>query len=79
MPKQPSKKSRSNRVDITTVDAVPSNEGNAILDAKFEALLVRMQTPEARRGMEAAFDSSSVELGRAARNAWRRKTSMKRP
>jgi hypothetical protein len=34
--------------------------------AQFDALLLHMQTSEARKGMEAAFNASPVELGRAA-------------
>ena len=36
------------------------------LDAEFDALLERMQTPKARKGVEAAFKASPAELGRAA-------------
>jgi len=36
------------------------------LREEFDALLARMQTPEARSGMKAAFDATPVELGRAA-------------
>ncbi|MEK6300457.1 MAG: cell division protein FtsZ [Acidobacteriota bacterium] len=42
------------------------------LHAKFDTLLARMQTPEAKRGAKAAFDLSSDELGRFAREASRR-------
>ena len=41
------------------------------LSAKFDALLERMQAPRARKGMEAAFSASPVELGRAAVEAAR--------
>ena len=41
------------------------------LSAKFDILLQRMQTPQARRGMEAAFNASPAELGRAAVEAAR--------
>ena len=41
------------------------------LSAKFDALLERMQAPRARKGMEAAFNASPVELGRAAVEAAR--------
>lgn len=34
--------------------------------AQYDALLSHMQTPEARKGMKAAFDASPLELGRAA-------------
>jgi prevent-host-death family protein len=41
------------------------------LSARFEGLLERMQTPAARRGMQAAFDASPAELGRVAAEAAR--------
>src|SRR6478736_6545369 len=36
------------------------------LDAEFDALLERMQTPKAKKGVEAAFRASGAELGRAS-------------
>lgn len=36
------------------------------LSAEFDGLLARMQTPEARKGVEAAFNASPAELGRTA-------------
>jgi len=36
------------------------------LRGEFDALLARMQTPEARAGMKAAFDATPVQLGKAA-------------
>ena len=36
------------------------------LTAEFDTLLARMQTPAAAKGMEAAFNASPAELGRAA-------------
>ena len=36
------------------------------LSTEFDALLVRMQTPKARKGMKSAFNASSARLGRAA-------------
>ena len=36
------------------------------LREEFDALLARMQTPEARSGMQAAFDATPVQLGKAA-------------
>jgi antitoxin Phd len=45
----------------------------ATLASEFDALLERMQTPESRRGMKAAFDASPEELGRAALAASRRR------
>jgi antitoxin Phd len=36
------------------------------LDAEFDALLERMQSPKAKKGVAAAFSASPAELGRAA-------------
>lgn len=36
------------------------------LNAEFDELLTRMQTPQARKGVEAAFNASPDELGSAA-------------
>ena len=36
------------------------------LSTQFDGLLARMQTPKARRGMAAAFNTSPSKLGRAA-------------
>jgi antitoxin Phd len=36
------------------------------LDAEFDALLARMQSPKAKKGVEAAFRASGAELGKAA-------------
>ena len=41
----------------------------AELDAEFDALLERMQTPKAKKGVEAAFKASPAQLGRAAARA----------
>jgi hypothetical protein len=41
----------------------------ATLDREFDALLARMQTPKARRGMKKAFAASSEMLGQAAARA----------
>lgn len=43
------------------------------LGAKFDGLLERMQTPAARKGMEAAFNATPAALGRAAARAARRR------
>lgn len=43
------------------------------LSSKFDGLLDRMQTPAARKGMEAAFHASPEALGRAAVKAARRR------
>ncbi len=43
------------------------------LSTKFESLLQRLQTPAARKRMEAAFNATPAALGRAAVNAARRR------
>lgn len=43
------------------------------LSGEFDALLARMQTPEARSGMQAAFEASPKQLGRAAVAAARKR------
>jgi len=43
------------------------------LSAQYDALLSSMQTPEARKGMDAAFNASPAELGRAAVKAARKR------
>jgi prevent-host-death family protein len=43
------------------------------LTAEFDALLERMQTPEAKSAMASAFDATPEELGRAAVKAARPK------
>jgi prevent-host-death family protein len=42
------------------------------LSTKFEGLLERLQTPAATKGLEAAFNATPAELGRAAVEAARR-------
>lgn len=43
------------------------------LSEQFDALLARMQTPAARRGMAAAFNASTKQLGKAAVAAARKR------
>ncbi len=43
------------------------------LTDEFDALLERMQTPDARRAMKAAFDASPAQLGKAAVRAARKR------
>ena len=43
------------------------------LGSEFDALLARMQTPRAKKGMKAAFNASPAELGRAAVKATRKR------
>lgn len=45
------------------------------LGTEFDTLLARMQTPKARKGVEAAFKASPAELGRAAVKAARKARS----
>lgn len=42
------------------------------LDAEFDGLLARMQTPRTKKGMKAAFNASPARLGRAAVKAARK-------
>jgi antitoxin Phd len=41
-------------------------EDLSALSRKHDAMLARMQTPAARRGMKAAFNASPKQLGKAA-------------
>lgn len=43
------------------------------LSAEYDVLLARMQTPKSRKGMQAAFNASPAELGRAAVKAARKR------
>ncbi len=43
------------------------------LSTKFDGLLERMQSPAARKGMEAAFNATPEALGRAAAKAAKRR------
>ncbi|MFO0701002.1 MAG: type II toxin-antitoxin system prevent-host-death family antitoxin [Nitrospira sp.] len=57
------------------------NERSRSLDnlhAEFDELLTQMQTPSARKGVEAAFHASTVELGRAAVKAVKKHPSLVR-
>ena len=48
-------------------DTSEETDGKAnALSVQLEELLAGMQTPAARQGMEAAFNASPAELGRAA-------------
>ena len=56
---------------------LPYNARSETLDelsTKFESLLEHMQTPEARKGVDAAFNATPEELGRAAVKAARRRS-----
>jgi len=55
--------SRAHRVDLDT------------LSGEFDLLLARMQAPEARAGMKAAFGASPKQLGKAAVAAARKRGS----
>jgi antitoxin Phd len=43
------------------------------LSAEYDVLLARMQTPKSRKGMQAAFNATPAELGRAAVKAVRKR------
>lgn len=51
--------------EFNALSQAPAAALNA-LSGEFDALLARMQTPEARKGLKAAFAASPEELGRAA-------------
>jgi prevent-host-death family protein len=55
-------------VSYEEFQALVSARGQSLsdLDAEFDALLERMQTPKAKKGVEAAFRASPAELGRAS-------------
>ena len=44
------------------------------LAAEYDVLLAGMQSPKARKGMEAAFNATPAQLGRAAVRAARKRT-----
>ena len=58
--------------DFHALSQTPNVELN-LLTAEFDALLDRMQNPEAADAMEAAFSASPRELGRVARKVVRRR------
>jgi prevent-host-death family protein len=47
------------------------------LDGEFDALLERMQSPKAKKGVEAAFRASPAELGRVSASRSAAKTAVK--
>lgn len=49
-----------------------TNPGLDALSREFDAMFARMQTPKARVAMQAAFEASPEELGRAAVEAARK-------
>jgi prevent-host-death family protein len=49
------------------------NQNLSDLGAEFDALLARMQTPKARKGVQAAFNAAPAQLGRAAVKSARRR------
>ena len=58
--------------DFDTLSRANQIQLNA-LSSEFDAMLARMQEPESRAAMKAAFDSSPEQLGRAAVAAARRR------
>ncbi len=51
----------------------PGDKTHDALSTQFEGLLQRMQSPAARKGMEAAFNANPEALGRAAAKAAKRR------
>ena len=62
-------------ISVENFNALAAAAGTNLdtLDREFDALLARMQTPKARRGMKTAFGASGQLLGRAAAAAARRR------
>jgi antitoxin Phd len=62
-------------LSVAEFDALTRMTDNKLdsLTADFDAMLVRMQTPRARSGMQAAFGASPRALGRAAVTAARKR------
>src|SRR5215831_8276439 len=51
--------------EFKALQDAPELKLNALTE-QFDALLIRMQTPQARRGMSSAFNASPKRLGKAA-------------
>lgn len=69
-------KARAVLLSIEEFDALRGSGTKDTLDTlsgEFDAMLERMQTPEAMRAVEAAFHASPAELGRAAVRAARKR------
>ena len=64
-------KMRQEPLQFRRLDDIAPSEALEILSTKFEHLLERMQTPEARNAMDAAFNASPEALGQAAVKAAR--------
>ena len=62
-------------LDYDEFQSLVKARSNALdeLGAEFDSLLVRMQTPKARKGMNSAFHASPTQLGRAAVRAARKR------
>jgi antitoxin Phd len=62
-------------ISVENFNALAAAAGTKLdtLDREFDALLVRIQSPRARRGMKAAFHASGKQLGHAAAAATRRR------
>jgi len=62
-------------ISVENFNALAAAAGTNLdsLDREFDALLARMQTPKARRGMKTAFDASERQLSKAAAAASRRR------
>jgi prevent-host-death family protein len=55
-------------LSLTEFESLVKERGHSLddLNTEFDGLLARMQTAQARKGVEAAFNASPIELGRAA-------------
>jgi len=64
-------------LSMAEFESLVQNRAGALdeLSQTFDELLARMQTPQARTGVEAAFSASPEELGRAAVTAARQRRS----
>ncbi|MGH9385156.1 MAG: type II toxin-antitoxin system Phd/YefM family antitoxin [Vicinamibacterales bacterium] len=62
-------------ISVENFNALSGAAGSRLdtLNREFDALLARMQTPKARRGMKTAFAASGKQLGQAAVAAARRR------
>ena len=62
-------------ISMEEFQALSSAQGAqlAMLSAEFDAIVARLQTPEARAGMNAAFHATPKELGKAAVAAARKR------
>ena len=65
---------RQTPLKLRHIDDNASSKALDTLSSQFEELLESMQTPEARKGVDAAFNATPEELGQAAVRAARRRS-----